>query len=472
MKTRMCHLDGEARLRRRLHYCGTCKTIGRMYGQKSRFLLNNDTVFLAELLSGLSGESERTEKWNKAYQSYNCLSAPACEAEIPRPLEIAATATLVLTEFKIKDHISDSGGGAAKLAHRYYLKSFQRASALLQSWSFPFERLRDILLSQKEREEAVANGDYAGSGKQALQFVAEPTATASALFFGYGAMLVGREEVSDLAYRIGFAFGSLVYILDALEDYENDSKQGGFNAVKDSFRLSAAQLDKSSRQMVVGLLWRYEDDVSRGVFELGISDEYARLFATRLRSNLASRLAVRLPVLQERCLCATTHSAPNLRTRIRSAISLAKSLSEDSDGPRGEHSITRTLAAPLLFVSSAAIALLFPGQTREATSYSECFGVLFNLMAITAFARSVLSAPLRFAFPPGAPPPAPPPGPPPQAPAGSEYGELPPSAPPPGGPVRRRRGCSVCCCDSDCCDCGDCCCDSIDCCDCCSGCDC
>ena len=34
----------------RLPYCGSCKTIGAMYGQRARLLLNHDMVFLAELL--------------------------------------------------------------------------------------------------------------------------------------------------------------------------------------------------------------------------------------------------------------------------------------------------------------------------------------------------------------------------------------------------------------------------------------
>ncbi len=29
---------------RRLNYCGTCKTTGSLYGQKSRLLLNYDTI--------------------------------------------------------------------------------------------------------------------------------------------------------------------------------------------------------------------------------------------------------------------------------------------------------------------------------------------------------------------------------------------------------------------------------------------
>ena len=40
----------------RLAYCGSCKTIGAMYGQRVRLLLNHDMVFLGELLmDGCSG---------------------------------------------------------------------------------------------------------------------------------------------------------------------------------------------------------------------------------------------------------------------------------------------------------------------------------------------------------------------------------------------------------------------------------
>jgi len=34
----------------RLPYCGTCKTMGALYGQRSRVFLSHDVVFLAELL--------------------------------------------------------------------------------------------------------------------------------------------------------------------------------------------------------------------------------------------------------------------------------------------------------------------------------------------------------------------------------------------------------------------------------------
>ncbi|MGH9759811.1 MAG: DUF5685 family protein, partial [Blastocatellia bacterium] len=369
------------------------------------------------------------------------------------------------------------GGGAMKLAHRYYSKSFSEASSRLRSWEFPLDRLRDSLASQSEREAAIADKTYSATQDDALRYLAEPTATASALFFEQGARLIGREDLSGRTYQIGFAFGSLVYLLDAFEDYEKDFKKGEFNAIKQSFGLSAARPDPAVRQAVSNLIWNFADQVRCGLYELEIPEAYAQLFASRLKSNLSSRLAVKLPVAQAACACSgRTFERVGLRARVKSAFSVAESITKRYVGPEG-HSIVSILTAPFLFATAAVIALMFPSQTREATSYRQCFSVVFNLMFVSALIKLVVSAPLRFAFPPGSTPPPgrppPPQGPlPPHAPTGSEYGQLPPTVPPVGGPVRGKRGCSFCCCDSDCCDCGECCCDLGDCCDCCSGCDC
>ena len=61
----------------RLHYCGTCKSLGRLYGQRSRLFLNYDIVFLSEILTLLQ-ESE-TEKWDKSLYSKNCFDLPGVQ---------------------------------------------------------------------------------------------------------------------------------------------------------------------------------------------------------------------------------------------------------------------------------------------------------------------------------------------------------------------------------------------------------
>ena len=106
MRAKNCGLSADEKHFRRLNYCGTCKTLGTVYGQKSRLLLNHDTVFLAEILSALSGED--VKDWQKSYQSFNCLSLPE-SGESPAALEFAATVNIILTEFKLADHLADEG---------------------------------------------------------------------------------------------------------------------------------------------------------------------------------------------------------------------------------------------------------------------------------------------------------------------------------------------------------------------------
>src|SRR5689334_21014026 len=179
MKARTCSLTPELKRHRRLHYCGTCKTIGGLYGQRSRALLNHDTVFLAELLSALSGADSGLDEWGSSYQSYNCLALPQNADEMPLVLRYAAAATLTLAEFKLADHINDSRARRWRVARRVFSKHFEQAAAQLAGWDFPVEALRCALGSQEAREARVAN---AASVDAALADLTEPTATATALF--------------------------------------------------------------------------------------------------------------------------------------------------------------------------------------------------------------------------------------------------------------------------------------------------
>jgi hypothetical protein len=77
---------GLMRRAKRLPYCGTCKTLGTLYGQRSRLLLNHDTVFLAELLMEQSGAPE----WARASPSINSLTFLRTDKEIRVARQLAA----------------------------------------------------------------------------------------------------------------------------------------------------------------------------------------------------------------------------------------------------------------------------------------------------------------------------------------------------------------------------------------------
>ena len=89
MQAHLCSRPTQEPQTHRLHYCGTCKTMGRLYGQKARFLLNHDAVFLAELLTALAPQSPPVTEWSGAYQSYNCFTLPHGDADMPLSLQIA-----------------------------------------------------------------------------------------------------------------------------------------------------------------------------------------------------------------------------------------------------------------------------------------------------------------------------------------------------------------------------------------------
>ena len=61
----------------RLAYCGSCKTIGAMYGQRARLLLNHEK----------SGQPQ----WTEAHRSFNCMAKPKEHAQA---LQYAATAAV------------------------------------------------------------------------------------------------------------------------------------------------------------------------------------------------------------------------------------------------------------------------------------------------------------------------------------------------------------------------------------------
>jgi hypothetical protein len=121
----------------RLPYCGSCKTIGAMYGQKARLLLNHDMVFLAELLMEKSGQPE----WTAAHRSFNCMAMPK---EHPQALQYAATAAVVLAHFQIEDQIMDSNGWPWRAVRRLFSLSYRKAASWLRMSGFRVEEMTEF----------------------------------------------------------------------------------------------------------------------------------------------------------------------------------------------------------------------------------------------------------------------------------------------------------------------------------------
>lgn len=329
----------------RLPYCGTCKTLGSLYGQRSRLLLNHDTVFLAELLMEQSGQPE----WSRAYRSFNCLTLPKSEDAMPLALQFAATAAVTIAHFHIADHQVDSGRFRWRVAGRYFSPTYRRAAARLRRWKFPLDEMTGILATQTARE----------ARSESLADVAEPTAMATAMIFSHGARLVGRDDLAAGMWRVGHGFGYLVYVLDAFEDRERDGKNGNFNPFA---ALSASE----ARDHVLAAVNEVQRDLSTK-------------FATRLRSNVEERLGLRPRILhRHRC-------RKPLQDRWRAAVTFARSLRDR------EHA--GAIKGAAIFASVSMLAFLFPHPVRAAESWRHCLGLGMNLMALGAIFATTPAGP-------------------------------------------------------------------------------
>jgi len=301
----------------RLAYCGSCKTIGAMYGQRARLLLNHDLVFLGELLM-------KNPEWGPAHRSFNCMAMPK---QHPAALQYAATVAIVLAHFQIDDQVADSGQWQWKAIKRFFSPAYRKAAADLRASGFPVDELTNLLATQNVRERsAVSLGD-----------VAEPTASATEMVFAHGA--------SELA-SVGRRFGYLVYVLDAWEDRARDAKTGDFNAL-----LAFPQVD--GRAEILAAVASLEKDLPPHLAE-------------RLRTNVEERLGMRLRVVHRAC-------KKSARERWRTAVEFARSMKE-----RERAGLLKGVA---ILATVSVLAFYAPHPIRSAESWKQSFGLVMNLMA-------------------------------------------------------------------------------------------
>ncbi len=337
MRFRCGPVDEDHR-RWRMHYCGTCKTLGSRYGQRARLFLNHDAAFLAELLDALTAGD--CEQWAHAYRSWNCLRLPD-DQEIPPVLRYTAAINVLLGEYKVRDHELDSGKRRWVWLRHWFSPAFHKAQTDLAALAFPVSECDRILRRQAELEAMPEIG---------VEAVAEPTARVTALVFRHGARLANLESQANAIEDIGYRFGRLIYLLDAWQDYDRDLRSGEFNPLK---KIDAGR-DWGERQIRTEAA-----EITAALNLLGSPLE----FRFRLRANIEAALGTQLRVLQT----CTKHASPAFGTRWREAVKRVRGWQVPA----------------VAFALVLIVALLFPRHARLARSSRECLSLGLNLMALS-----------------------------------------------------------------------------------------
>ena len=167
----------------RQNYCGTCKTIGKLYGQKERLFLNNDIVFLSELLSSFDGN-------NNIFGDLKpnlCLSLPKDQKSIPLFLKFSAAINIILAYYKTLDNIKDSKSKLSiwKLIRLSEIRNFKKAQIFLTSINFPISLIEKSIEEQFLRELKIVKFN---SFEESFKYYAELTGKITGEVFKHGAL--------------------------------------------------------------------------------------------------------------------------------------------------------------------------------------------------------------------------------------------------------------------------------------------
>ncbi len=193
------------------YYCGICKSIGRRYGQLPRMALSYDAAFLALMLASLDDTPD-------APVQEHCIGHRIRKKTIIRnaAIDYAADVMLILAWYKLLDDARDEGKVYAKVtsaALKGIFKKLQRTHpALCKGIEMHLEAL-----SALEKEKC-----------DSLDMAAEAFSKIMEVIFQEGARLL-YGEISDTFSSIGYHLGKWVYLIDAVDDIEENLESGAYN---------------------------------------------------------------------------------------------------------------------------------------------------------------------------------------------------------------------------------------------------
>ncbi|RTL40642.1 MAG: hypothetical protein EKK48_15385 [Candidatus Melainabacteria bacterium] len=382
--------------------------MGTLFGQASRFLLNNDAVFLAEVLSAISPQPANISSWAGAYQSFNCLAVPANENTIPLPLSIAANVTMVLTELKIADHLIDTEKNHWKTAQKLFSKKFQQASNALEELCFPVDQLWKWFDEQGKHELSAEEFMETHFPRQLIDYCANPTAHMTAIVFESGARAVGCSDnmVLSRMHQLGNAFGKLVYVLDAFDDFARDVRRGEFNPFAVAYSIEATVLPEHCKQDIYPYVQSLAKTIENALSALILDPEQLQQFRSRLRQNISDKLGTDwLEFVRSACASHVHSCSSSVRDSARSCSNARLSMTQRYSAAVSicEHACSNQsswfdfIIKPFVFL----IAFAFPYHARLVKNRDQIFGLPFNLIAWGALVNELLAFPnqkLQFAF--------------------------------------------------------------------------
>ncbi len=243
-------------------YCGVCKSIGKLCGQKARFSLSNDITFLSAFCHNVMGEDVKIQK--KRCIAHFIKPRQICDVdEISTKL---GALNVILAYYKVKDDILDEKKGGFRSS--LLKKGYKRAKKYMpQADEIILKGYTELLSFEK------ANSD-------SIDMVSDCFANMLAKLSD----LVLLNKKSEYTYNVLYAIGKWIYLIDALDDYDKDVKNGNYNVFYNLYKCNDFKtlIDEKKNEILY---------VFNGIFTI-IQENYKNIktyFNTDLIVNVLTR---------------------------------------------------------------------------------------------------------------------------------------------------------------------------------------
>lgn len=234
-------------------YCGLCGVLRRRHGFLAQLLLNYDFTLLALLLRD-GGE-------NCPVYCRHCIAHPirgrnACAGS--PGMDAAADCSVLLVYWKMRDQLADETG-LRKLAARCLLLLYRRVFRRAKRNAPELDRRIGELLAQLSELEK--------EGCPSLDRTADCFAHIMTAMVPTAVPVEHHRELEQLLYHLG----RWIYLADALDDLEEDLKQGKYNPLACRFSLSSRcdAKDITNAKEQVALTMAHSENLSIAAFHLG-----------------------------------------------------------------------------------------------------------------------------------------------------------------------------------------------------------
>lgn len=219
------------------YYCGVCKYIGRTYGQLPRMVLSYDATFIALLLACVDPAPDQPTQ-------EHCVVHHIKRKTVirNRAIEYAGDLMLILAWYKLLDDAQDEGKVSAKAGIAAFRPIWRKLEAKHPSLCAMIgERL--TALTELEKAHCDSIDRVAEDFAQVMDGIFRDGIT---WLYGEAAednQSEKKQNLHETFANIGYHLGKWIYLIDAVDDIEENLESGCYNPLLYRFRFQ----DGSSR---------------------------------------------------------------------------------------------------------------------------------------------------------------------------------------------------------------------------------